>query len=35
MDPADGDIEHLIIFDRTVDLLTPLLKPFTYEAMVD
>jgi len=32
---ADGDIEHLIIFDRSVDLLTPLLKSFTYEAMID
>jgi hypothetical protein len=32
---ADGDIEHLVIFDRSVDLLTPLLKPFTYEAMID
>lgn len=35
IDDKEGDIEHLIIFDRSVDLVTPLLKPFTYEAMIE
>lgn len=35
IDDKEGDIEHLIVFDRSIDLVTPLLKPFTYEAMVE
>ena len=35
VDEAYGDIEHLIIFDRASDFLTPLLKQITYEGMVD
>lgn len=35
LDQNYGDIEHLIIFDRSSDLLTPLLKQITYEGLVD
>jgi|JI6StandDraft_1071083.scaffolds.fasta_scaffold09921_6 hypothetical protein len=35
IDDIQGDIEHLIIFDRSIDLVTPLLKQMTYEGMID
>lgn len=35
IDDVQGDIEHLIILDRNIDLVTPLLKQMTYEGMID
>jgi hypothetical protein len=30
-----GDIEHLILIDRNIDFVTPLLKQMTYEGLID
>lgn len=35
LDENFGDIEHLIIFDRSSDFLTPLLRQITYEGLID
>lgn len=35
IDDVQGDIEHLIILDRSIDFVTPLLKQMTYEGMID
>lgn len=34
-DPQQGEIESLLIFDRSVDLLTPMLTQLVYEGLID
>lgn len=33
--PSTSQIDHLILLDRTVDLLTPLATQLTYEGLID
>ena len=35
IDENYGDIESVIIIDRSIDFLTPLLKQIVYEGMID
>mgnify|MGYP003460593069 CR=1 FL=1 len=32
---GEGVIEHLVVLDRSIDLITPLMKSLVYESMID